>query len=180
MFKSLYSIFLMAVLMSCSTAIKIDSFKEPISESVYLDVPFYLQQGNMCGPVAVASLLSYYDKDFQMKNIENAIYNSNIGGTLAMDLPIYLRTYGLEASAFKGTLKDLKIMIDEGKPVIAHLDVGLSFYPKGHFVVVTGYSDKLNTLSMHYGVSSDKLMSYDKFLLQWKKTNYTAIGVVNN
>lgn len=160
----------------------VDSFKQSLSESTkeghFIEVPFFKQKRKMCGPAAVASFLKYYHIDIKLNIIEGALYRDRIKGTLAMDIPIFLRLKGLkDANLYKGNFESLKHSIRKNRPVIVHLDVGLKIYPKGHFAVVTGYSNELQVVTLHYGTEENKVMKFKKFLDYWSKTNYTSISI---
>lgn len=177
-------VLLVFVIASCTPHFRgnVDSFKESLNsdtkEGHFIEMPFFKQKRNMCGPAAVASFLKYYGINIQLDIIEGALYRDRIKGTLAMDIPIFLRLKGLaSANMYKGTFEDLKHSVSKDRPVIVHLDVGLKIYPKGHYAVVTGFSDKLQVVTLHYGSEENKVMKYKKFLGYWSKTNYTAVSV---
>ena len=70
---------------------------------------------------------------------------------------------------------DIKKYISMGKPVILFLDLGYFFYPVRHYIVATGYNDKMGYLIAHSGVEKDKIFSYKEIQSAWEKTGFGTI-----
>jgi ABC-type bacteriocin/lantibiotic exporter with double-glycine peptidase domain len=141
-------------------------------------VPFHPQEGRMCGPAALASVLGYWGRATDVREISEEVYIERIKGALPIDLLIYAKGAGFEASFYAGGIEDLKEKITGGAPVILLLDLGYwSGYQAGHYIVATGYSDGLKAVIAHSGAEKDKVFSYDSLLGSWGATGFSTLLV---
>jgi len=133
-------------------------------------VPFFPDTTDQCGPSTLASLLSFWGHPASPAELRAEIYLPKLKGTLPMDMVSAVETRGLKADGVNGSMEMLRQELLAGRPVLAHLDRGYSFYPIGHYVVVTGFDDARRGVSVHSGGEADAFMSYRKFSRQWDKT----------
>jgi len=145
--------------------------------AVLLGVPFFPDKTDQCGPSALASVLAYWGKPAEPKDLKREIYVEKIGGSLPMDLLIAARAHGLAAEMSSGSLDGLKGNLDAGRPVIAFVNLGWRFLPIGHFLVVTGYDEARRGVYAHSGVKKDAFFPYRKFMKQWDRTGRWALVV---
>ncbi|HKZ46843.1 MAG TPA: C39 family peptidase [Thermodesulfobacteriota bacterium] len=139
------------------------------------NVPFFPQKRYYCGPASLASVMNFYGVSVTEEEIAKEVYNTKLSGTLSMDILIYARTKGFDALYYKGNMEDIKKYISMGKPVILFLDLGYFFYPVRHYIVATGYNDKMGYLIAHSGVEKDKIFYYKEIQSAWEKTGFGAI-----
>lgn len=139
------------------------------------NVPFFPQKRYYCGPASLAGVMNFYGASVTEEEIAKEVYSTKLSGTLSMDILIYARTKGFEASYYKGNMEDIKKYISMGKPVILFLDLGYFFYPIRHYIVATGYNDKIGYLIAHSGVEKDKIISYKEIQSAWEKTGFGTI-----
>ena len=132
----------------------------------------------MCGPSALAGVLNFYGKNLTLDEVAEKVYEPELKGTLAMDMLIYAKRSGFEATYYSGGLDDLKARLRAGAPVIVFLNVGTTFYPVGHFAVAVGYSDDMEAVVLNSGTEKDKIMSYKKFLRAWGRTGYSTLLIL--
>ena len=140
-------------------------------------VPFYEQDKYMCGPSAVASVMNYYGSGVSTKEVEDAVYTGKLKGTLPMDIVIYAKEKGFDASYYEGGLDDLKRNLRQKTPLILFVDLGWFDYRAGHYIVVFGYSDALGVVSAHWGVEREKTVAYEYLLKIWQRTGYSTIAL---
>lgn len=145
--------------------------------AVLLGVPFFPDKTDQCGPSALASVLAFWGKPAEPKELKREIYVEKIGGSLPMDLLIAARAHGLAAEMSSGSLDGLKGNLDAGRPVIAFVNIGWGFLPIGHFLVVTGYDEARRGVYAHSGVKKDAFVPYRKFMKQWDRTGRWALVV---
>lgn len=145
--------------------------------AVLLGVPFFPDKTDQCGPSALASVLAFWGKSAEPKDLKKEIYVEKIGGSLPMDLLIAARAHGLAAEMSSGSLDGLKGNLDAGRPVIAFVNIGWRFLPIGHFLVVTGYDEARRGVYAHSGVKKDAFVPYGKFMKQWDRTGRWALVV---
>jgi ABC-type bacteriocin/lantibiotic exporter with double-glycine peptidase domain len=142
------------------------------------DVPFFPQSKYQCGPASLASVLNYHGCRVTPEEIAEAIYEKRLKGTLNVDLFLFARRMGFNASAFKGSISDLKDSISKERPLIVFQDLGYPLLPVRHFSVVIGYDDAKGILVLHSGKRKNKLISYERFLRSWAKMDYWTLLIL--
>jgi len=117
--------------------------------SCELDFVFIEQPDQItCGPTSATMLLKSYGIDASLEDVKNKTktewfkYDGNsIGMTSPEYIPIALKSYGLSARKTRGSLRKVKSLVSQGKPVIVLLRSGLKTW---HYVAVIGY-DRMPT-----------------------------------
>jgi ABC-type bacteriocin/lantibiotic exporter with double-glycine peptidase domain len=130
-------------------------------------VPFFKQDREKCGPASLASVLSYYGVSIEPDTISESTYNPKLKGSLITDLENYARRMGFSTESGQGDMERLKKFIDNKKPVIALVDLGLWVVAKPHYVVLFGYNKE--GFVMHDGENPSQVCSYSKFYRIWEK-----------
>lgn len=143
-----------------------------------LPVPFFPDDSDQCGPVALASILAYWGKPSEPADLRKEIYLPAIRGTLPTDLVMAARKRGFDTTSYQGSLSNLITEIDAGHPLIALLDSGFWIFSQGHFVIITGYDPLREGVYIHSGTSADVFMRYERFLAGWDKTNRWTLRAV--
>lgn len=147
----------------------------PQNGRVLLNVPFFPDRTDQCGPSALASVLGYWGKPATPEALRQEIYQAHLNGSLTIDLLLAAESRGLSAEMPDGSLVRVKKELDGGRPVIAFVDVGFSFYPIGHYLVITGYDDLRQCIIAHSGMKRDQRISYRKFDRQWERNKRWAL-----
>lgn len=145
--------------------------------AVLLGVPFYPDKTDQCGPSALASVLAFWGRPAEPAELKREIYLDKLGGSLPLDLALAARRRGLAAEMTSGTLEGLKTQLDGGRPVIAFVNLGWSFLPIGHFLVVTGYDEEKRGFYAHSGTEKDSFVPYGRFRRQWERAGRWALIV---
>ncbi len=148
---------------------------DPASFHLIEGVPFYPQNEYMCGPASMASVVGYWGLHEDMLDVAKEVYEEKLSGTLPIDLLIYAKGKGFEATYYKGSLDDLRVKISQKTPLILFLNLGYDFYPVGHYIVVTGYSDRHRIVIAHSGTESEQVFTYDELLRDWGKTDFSTL-----
>ncbi len=181
--KAFYAAVLLAILSLAScTAIPggsvIRDIKERPENGAFIDgVPFFPQDTSMCGPAALASVIGYWGTPASMNAVAEKVYHERFKGTLPIDMFIYAKELGYEASFYSGTLDDLKKRVSEKIPLILFINTGYALYPRGHYIVVTGYNEKMRMVTAHSAMNANEPFSYDRLLNAWSKTDYSTLLV---
>lgn len=152
--------------------------KDREEKQVRLNIPFFPDDSDQCGPSALASVLEYWGKPAAPAVLRREIYQARLKGSLTVDLLLAAEDRGLSAEMLDGSLVRVKAELDDGHPVIAFVDAGFSFYPAGHYLVITGYDDRRQRILAHSGMKRDQGISYRKFDKQWKKTERWALLIL--
>lgn len=159
----------------------IRDIKERPGNGAFIDgVPFFPQDTSMCGPAALASVIGYWGYRGASAGIEDVagkVYQERLKGTLPIDMLIYAKELGYEASYYRGTLDDIKKRVAEKTPLILFIDTGYKFYPRGHYIVVTGYNENIRMITAHSAMNENEPFSYERLLNAWSKTDYSTLLV---
>jgi len=145
---------------------------------VRLDIPFFPDGTDQCGPSALASVLGFWGKPETPLLLKREIYQARLKGALTVDLLLAAESRGLYAEILNGSLARVRTELDAGHPLIAFVGAGYSFYPAGHYLVLTGYDDRLQCVFAHSGTKRDQRISYRKLEKQWKKTERWALLIL--
>lgn len=149
----------------------------PAAQGARLEVPFFSDDTDQCGPSALASVLGFWGAAVGPESLKTAIYTPRLKGSLAIDLLLAARGRGMRAEMIEGGFERLKAELDAGRPVIAFVNRGFRSYPIGHFMVITGYDEGRQALLAHSGKKRAALFSYRKFSRDWEKTGRWALLV---
>ncbi len=168
--------FLLSGCVSLDIAILKENIKNDPKAGAYIEgVPFFPQDKNLCGPASLASVLAFYDVMIDSEAIKEAVYLPDLKGTLPIDILIYARKSGFKSTYYNGDMDDLKKQISLNKPVILFLNMSHVLYPKGHYIVVTGYDDTTSSVIAHSGKDKETIFSYKKLESLWGKTDHATI-----
>lgn len=147
----------------------------PEGRQVRLDVPFFPDDTDQCGPSALASVLGYWGRPQAPSELRAELYRANLKGALTVDMLLAAEARGLTTEMADGGLDRVKRELDAGHPLIAFIDIGFKAYPIGHYMVITGYDDGRRTLFAHSGKKRNQRIPYAKFDRLWEKTNRWAL-----
>jgi tetratricopeptide (TPR) repeat protein len=137
-----------------------------------VNVPFFPDNTDQCGPSSLASILNFWGKSVTPAELKSEVYVKRLGGSLPMDMLPALEAHGMQAHIISGSFEDMKTELRAGRPLIAYLDFGTRRHPIGHYVVVIGYDDHRRGLYIHSSLSRDKFASYRRFNRGWKDTDH--------
>lgn len=153
------------LLLSCSLRLtEPDRFPEAVRKH---DVGPYLQEPELCGPYALASLLNYLGIEADANQMAERLYSPGAGGTLTMDLYLEAVRNGLETRQFSGSDSILVKELEEYNPVIV-----LFKYPglkerTGHFILVSGHSADPHGFFVLWGDGRLSWMKRERFNELW-------------
>ncbi len=154
------------------------SLLSPPAQHAISGVPFFPQEKYQCGPASLASVLTYWGQEVSLEVLSDEIYLPKLKGTLPMDLEQAARARGLVTRSYRGSLADLRNHIALGHPIIAFLNLGSKIFPKGHFVVVTGYDDQNRQIVTHSITEPNKGVAYDRFVEEWAKVDFWTLLIL--
>lgn len=138
----------------------------PYPDTIQLDVPFFEQSDELCGPAAMAMLLAWHGVDVDLDLLHQQIYTQGLGGSLQQDMLGSARRHGLLAIPFN-TVDELFLELSHGTPVILLLNLGFVSWPQWHYVVVTGMNTISETAIIHDGQTANREIPLSRLLQQW-------------
>lgn len=126
-------------------ALFLKSAPEPPTEYSIPNFPLVAQDDHIsCGPAAAKMVLQFYGKNVSLEEIRKVAYttwhrNANhvIGLTIPTNLRNALECHGVHCWLKVGSIRELKVAVSQGKPVIVLLRSGERLW---HYVVVVGYN----------------------------------------
>src|SRR5512139_1008361 len=128
--------------------------------------PFQMQlRDDDCSSVALASLLSHAGVSVLHADIDKAVYEPKLGGTLLPDLEKYAVAVGARPHSGRGSVSELRRLLRAGRPVLVPIDLGWSLWRRPHYVVVYGTSDA--GLLMHLRNGESRTMGLTEFDRRW-------------
>jgi ABC-type bacteriocin/lantibiotic exporter with double-glycine peptidase domain len=165
-------------LVGCTHTLPTDLTQKFGKEPLYVEgIPFYPQKKYQCGPASLAAVLNFWGQNDSPEQIAQAIYLPRLKGSLSLDLWRYASDKGYDARMQEGSLEKLQAHLARKQPVIAFLNLGLTFFPIGHFLVVVGLDPKQQVVIAYSGTEKDKRIPYREFLSDWKKTRYWSLVI---
>lgn len=142
-------------------------------KGVLLEVPFYPDKTDQCGPSALAGVLSYWGDEAGPDALREQIYRASLRGTLTVDLYLAARGRGLDAEMVNGDRARVRGELDAGRPLIVFVNRGFQSAPIGHYMVLTGYDER--GVFANSGGARNAHMSWERFERQWEKTERWAL-----
>ncbi len=145
------------------------------SSPLFINVPFFPDKTDQCGPATLAGVLSFWGKPIEPPQLRQEMYLAKLHGTLPMDLMLTAKAHGLKTDMVRGSLDTLRTELEAGRPVLAMLNTGFAAVPFDHYVIVTGLDDDRQRLKVHSAGKANTEMTYKKFMRQWEKTDYWTL-----
>ncbi len=129
-------------------------------------VPYVRQERLLCGPAVLGMVLGYYGVTIPQERLAEELYRRELSGTLNLDLLVAARNHGFDAEMHRGTLGLVRDYLRRDVPVIALVRV--SEKPERyHYLVIFGYDDGKETLTVHSGNIRAGEIAYAQFQRDW-------------
>lgn len=122
-------------------------------------------RGDDCAGVALSSLLAHVGLTVSADEIDNAVYEPKLGGTLLPDLERYAAAVGARPNSARGTLEDVRQLLHAGRPVLVPIDLGWSMWRRPHYVVLFGWGEDAILMHMRHGET--RTMTSSEFERRW-------------
>jgi ABC-type bacteriocin/lantibiotic exporter with double-glycine peptidase domain len=143
-----------------------------------LQVPFFPDHTDQCGPSVVASVLAFWGTPVTPSELKQEVYTDHLKGSLSIDLMLAAQKHGFKTHLYSGSVEDMRSELGKGHPMIAFLNRGFNFLPVGHYVVINGYDDVRQGFIIHSGISKNKFISYKRFSSFWDKTQRSTLLIL--
>ncbi len=141
-----------------------------------LDVPFYAQSNELCGPTALKMVLAEEGFDSPLDTLITYTYSPNLKGSTKSDMLGAVRRLGLVPIKIK-SLDKLLESVTLGHPVVVFYNSGLSFHTVWHFGVLTGYDLEAKKVYVHAGEVPNQRMNLDFFYERWLEGDLWAMAI---
>jgi ABC-type bacteriocin/lantibiotic exporter with double-glycine peptidase domain len=151
--------------------------KEPGADRL-LNVPFFPDIGQRCGPASLASVMNYWRVPVTVNEVAQDVFRADLHGSLPFDLVHFPQKRGLEATSYFGGPEDLRYHLRQGHPLITFVNLGNSLFPVGHFLVVIGYTEDGKWVIAHSGGERAKRIPYERFIASWAKMDYWTLLIL--
>lgn len=149
-----------------------------VKSHILLQLPFFPENTDQCGPSALASVLRFWGDKTDPDQLKKEIYRSKLRGSLSIDLLLAAQNHGLSAEIINDGLPRLKKELDLAHPLIVFVNLGYRFIPIGHYMVVTGYDDGDQVIYVDSGTQKNEAISYADFLKEWRKTDQWTLLIL--
>lgn len=172
-------IILALVLAGCATpqGQKLQTTLREYPDQKVLDVPFYAQEEYLCGPAALSIVATHLGLNVTSDELVKMLYTPDSKGTFQNDLLSATRRLGLIAVPVFG-LRHVIMEINDGRPVLIFQNLGLSWIPKFHYAVITGYDLSKNEIILHTGEFQNYRMSMNTFEHTWARIDHWGLVIV--
>jgi ABC-type bacteriocin/lantibiotic exporter with double-glycine peptidase domain len=111
-------------------------FLAAVLAATALDVPFVAQDGDTCGPAALAMVLRHWGHPAAVADLAAELQARELHGVAGSRLAEAARARGLAAVAYRGDLGQLREFVGKGRPLIVAWGMGRGRF---HDVVVIGF-----------------------------------------
>ena len=142
------------------------------------EVPFYPQSRYQCGPAALASVLNYSGLNVDKEQLVGDIYLPGRKGSLQVEMIAAIRRYGRVPYVYQGNLQSILVQLQEKRPSLVLLNLGLKTFPVYHYAVVVGYQSNSDEIILRSGTDPRRLMQRKKFLSSWNRAGSWALVVL--
>ena len=141
------------------------------------DVPFYPQKDKLCGPASLAMAVSWAGKPLSQDEAAALTFTPGRDGTFRADMETAAYRYALLAVRLRN-LESVLQEISAGHPVIVFQNLGLSWVPKWHYAVMTGYDLDRKAVILHSGKEEHEVFGIGLFERTWRRADNWAVVVL--
>ncbi|MGE5506040.1 MAG: PA2778 family cysteine peptidase [Actinomycetota bacterium] len=140
-------------------------------------VPFFAQEEHLCGPAALATVLSWGGLAASSDDLDPLVYTPRRAGSLAADMLGAARRLGRLAVPV-GSLAGVLGEVAAGNPVLVLQNLSLDIAPLWHFAVVVGYDLDARVAVLRSGGQERQEMALDTFEHTWSRAGGWAVVVL--
>jgi len=152
---------------------QVSSFPSDLKVS---QVPFFPQRHELCGPAALASMLGKIGRHVNPNWLDRQVFLPHRHGSLRQEMLAAARSYAGLDYVIKPRLDALLNELKAGHAVLVLQNLGLSWYPRWHYAVVTEYHANPTTIVMGTGWDTEHEMTLETFAKTWQRSgNWAAL-----
>ncbi|MGJ8686542.1 MAG: PA2778 family cysteine peptidase [Spongiibacteraceae bacterium] len=150
-----------------------------MAQRVVLSVPFVSQLDHFCGPAALAEVAQYRGVAITQQELARRVFLPGRKGSLAIELVSASRSLGLLPYLLDRKFASILLEVNAGNPVLVLQNLGLSWWPKWHFAVVTGYDLATEEVILHSGERANYRLGFATFNATWRRADSWAMVVMD-
>ncbi len=140
----------------------------PIQQAVLIDgVPIIKQQDKQCAAAALAMGLQSQQIHITESVLRDWVFTPGRDGALPPDLSTAVRRAGGLSWPVK-SYDSLYNSIQNKRPVVVLVNLGLNWWPKWHYGTVVGVDPIKETIRMHAGLNRPEVWEIQDFLKRWQ------------
>lgn len=143
-----------------------------------VDVPFFAQEENQCGPAALATSLGHAGMNVAPEKLAEMVYLPLRQGSLQTEMLAAPRRLDMVSYQLAPRFDDLLREVAAGNPVIVLQDIGIWPMTDWHYAVVVGFDYGLGELYLRSGRTKRLAIPFTIFELSWRKGKYWAMVTV--
>jgi len=136
-----------------------------------VDVAFYPQVTDQCGPAALAALLDYSGIAVGPEELRSRVYIPGRQGSLQVEILAATRHYGRVPYPIDSSLEALLAELYEDRPVLILQNLGPRLAPVWHYAVVVGYLPERRQFVLRSGDRERHLLGARAFLRSWRRAD---------
>jgi tetratricopeptide (TPR) repeat protein len=140
-----------------------------------VDVPFYPQVTDQCGPAALATILNAAGAGADPDALKSRIYIPGREGSLQLEILAATRAYDRLPYAIDPQLQALVAELEAGRPVLVLQNLGISVAPVWHYAVVVGYLPEDRQFVLRSGDERRYLIDARRFARSWRRADNWGI-----
>lgn len=138
------------------------------------DTPFFPDDGQLCGPSALATSLSAAGLATQPEVLVGQVFLPGREGSLQIEMLAAARRRGAVATVIPGTLEALLRETAAGHPVVVLQNLGLSWAPSWHYAVVVGFDLDTGHVLLRSGPMKRQEIALSTFEHTWDRSQRWA------
>jgi len=168
------------LLIACSsTHIKIenDGYAQLPKSHTILNLPYFPQEEDQCGPASLATMLGARDVTVTSQELSAKVYIPAKEGSLTTEMVARARRHGMVVYPLKPRLSDVFTEISGGNPVLVLQNLGVNWLPRWHFSVVIGYDLQQKTVTLRSGKQIAHEIDLQLFLKTWQRADSWAVVI---
>ncbi len=151
------------------------NFSKPV---LLAKVPFFAQETYQCGPAALAMMLGASGVAVTPDALVPLVYVPERKGSFQFEMIAATRSKGRVAYEIPPTMAAIFSEVTAGQPVLVLQNLGLSWYQRWHYAVVTGFDLPRGKVIMNSGLIEHYEVSLATFEHTWARSKYWAMLVL--
>jgi hypothetical protein len=143
-------------------------------------LPFFPDAGHLCGPAALASVLSAAGAEVDIDTLTEQVYLPGREGSLQIEMLAAARRHGRLAMVLPPELLAVLHELAQGTPALLLLNLGLDIVPRWHYAVLVGYDLDRGEVLLHTGTRRADRWPLRTLEFTWARSAHWAMVVTDD